>query len=135
MNVFQRIRQALSTGASSVVKINGSVVHGNITGGSIVVNDRVLIDGKEVMNLKGIGPVTIQIDGSVSELQVAAGNVVVGGDVFTVNTVSGDVVVKGSVERTVATVSGDVDVSGSVRDRVETVSGDITVKHAVGVKV
>ena len=134
MNVYQRIREALSAGKSAAIRINGAVVHGDIIGGSIIVNDRVIVNGKDVMDLKGIGPVTIQIDGSVSDLQVSAGNVVIGGDAFTVNTVSGDVIVKGAVERSVKTVSGDVTVHGSIHDHAETVSGDITAAHGIGVK-
>lgn len=134
MSVYQRIRQALSTGKGATVKINGSVVHGNVAGGVIINGDRVIINGEEIMSLKGVGPVTIQIEGSVSELQVSTGSVVVGGDVFTANTVSGDVIIKGSVERSVKTVSGDVTVHESVGDRVETVSGDIIVTHGIGGK-
>lgn len=95
----------MSSGAS--VTINGTTYKGN----NICINgDKVVIDGKGQDNhLQGVGKITVTVNG----------------DVDTLTTTSGDIIVKGSVTNSVKTTSGDVSVQGSVGGGVNTISGDV----------
>ena len=81
------------------IKSNKIVINGKqISGRSISIRDgKVIVDGKEVdnneiSNMVGSGHIKIEINGDVGQ----------------VDTVSGDVVVSGSVGGSISTMSGDV---------------------------
>ena len=56
---------------------------------------------------------------------IDSNSIVINGDAKEVFSASGDITVKGSVEKDVHTTSGDIDVSGDVEGNVSSVSGDI----------
>jgi hypothetical protein len=106
----------------SRVTINGVSIssNGNVT----IVNNRVMVDGKDVT--PDAKEITISIEGNVNELSVdMCSKVSVIGDVGKVKTVSGHVDVSGDIKGYVETVSGDVNCDGSITGDVETISGDI----------
>lgn len=110
----------IQMGSSGTVTINGQSFSGsNIS----IVNGKVVVDGKtQDMELKGIGPITVQVDGDVNQVKTGSGSVYAK-NVHTIQTGSGDVEC-GSVGGNITTGSGDVacqDVAGSIK----TGSGDV----------
>lgn len=91
-----------------------------------VQNNKVCVDGKELtwaeLESKTIN---IHVEGNVEELRVDCCNKVeVSGNVKTLETQSGDVVIKGYVSGDIRTQSGDVS-CGNIAGNVKTQSGDI----------
>lgn len=107
------------------ITINGKTL---ITSGKLVQvqNNKVCVDGKELtwaeLESKTIN---IHVEGNVEELRVnCCSKVEVSGDVKTLETQSGDVVIKGNVSGDIRTQSGDVS-CGNIAGSVKTQSGDI----------
>lgn len=100
--------------------INGVTYSGN----SVSVNNgNVIIDGKGVNVVSK--NINISVNGDIKNLDVDSCNMLkVGGNVDWLNTVSGDVEVKGDIKNNVKTVSGDV-FCMNIGGNVSTVSGDI----------
>lgn len=126
----------VSTNAS--ITINGQTLSGkNITirGGTIIIDDETItIDEKEI-NISINGNVEkldvgsckqIDISGDVKSVKTASGSVVIKKDAEHVTTSSGSVSITGSVKGSVGTVSGSVKVGGTVQGDVKTVSGSIS---------
>jgi hypothetical protein len=111
------------------ISINGSKYSGkNIR----IENNKVYVDGNLVEGGKDDKVINILVEGSIDRLDVDyCSNLVVEGDVKTLNTVSADVKVN-NVTGDIKTTSGDVDVKGSCGGSVNTVSGDVTAKSIAG---
>jgi len=100
-------------GGSDNVQIDGDGVY--------TVNGEVVDVGSE--GITGGVAVNIQIDGDVETLKTTSGDVIVKGDVHSITTTSGDVDALG-VTGDVITSSGDVD-CGDIQGNVQTNSGDV----------
>lgn len=122
--IGKKVREMLRSNTSTTISINGSVVHGCVVGRDLVISDKVVVNGEEVMDLRNVGPVTIVIEGSVELMRVTAGSVTVNGDVGEAQTVSGGITVHGSVHGDCETVSGSIEARTIMGD-CETVSGSI----------
>lgn len=95
-----------------------------------VINDRVIIDGKEIP-AEDEKVITIQVEGNVDNLNVdACKQVSVNGTVGSLTTVSGDVDCM-AVHGNVQTTSGDVECT-EVQGSVKTVSGDVSCATVAG---
>lgn len=121
-----------------MININGK----QYTGNSITIrNGQVIIDGQsvnfddKVINISVEGSIdsvnvdycsSLSVKGDVKTLTTSSGDVVVG-NVTMIKTSSGDVEVSGNVSGDISTVSGDVE-CGHVAGKVSTISGDITNK-------
>lgn len=105
--------------------INGMVVDGDL----VITNGKVFVNGKQVTT-EG-KTINISIEGNVDRLQVdACDKILVNGDVGSISTASGDVILnecKGSIQ----TTSGDVECKGDCIN-ISTVSGDVKVRYAEG---
>jgi formylmethanofuran dehydrogenase subunit C len=104
---------------SGRVTINGVAYDGSSVS---IAGGRVIVDGVEQSQHLAL-QVTVQVEGSVEQLQTASGDVTVNGSAGSVETASGDVRC-GPVQGSVQTVSGDVS-AASIAGSVKTVSGDI----------
>ena len=109
-----------------MIKINGVIISGDISGNSIVVrNGKVIIDGKDVT--PDGKEINISVEGNINELKIdSCEKFSITGNVGNVSTKSGDVDISGDVNGSIQTMSGDVDcynVGGSI----STKSGDV--KH------
>lgn len=126
----------VSTSAS--ITINGQNFSGkNITikGGTIIIdNETINIDEKEI-NISISGNVEtldvgscnhLDISGDVKSVKTASGSVVIKKVVEHVTTSSGGISVTGSVKGSVGTVSGSVKVGGTIHGDVKTVSGNVS---------
>jgi DUF4097 and DUF4098 domain-containing protein YvlB len=111
----------MSSGVS--VTINGTTYKGN---NICFDGDKVTIDGKEKDNsLQGVGKITVTVNGDVDTLTTTSGDIIVKGSVgCNVKTTSGDVEIVGDVYGSVATISGDVEVN-TIKGSCSTISGDI----------
>ncbi|CAL9981956.1 hypothetical protein VPHD479_0246 [Vibrio phage D479] len=101
-----------SVTSSSKTVINGVVYKGNNIS---IQGDKVVVDGVVQTPGLSVGPINVVVEGDCGQLDCAAG----------------DVVVKGNVTGDVETGSGDVEclnVGGSVR----TGSGDVKAKNIAG---
>lgn len=100
------------------VNIDGRVFSGDIT---ISKNGVVIANGIDRGTLHG--PITITVDGNVTDLELSAGTVTVNGTVNKVSTMSGDVKCQ-DIEGNVNTMSGDINAK-NISGNVSTLSGDI----------
>lgn len=104
------------------VTINGTTITSSGRCNVVVVNGRVIVDGRDVT--PDAKQVRIEVQGDIQTLQVDACEAVhVTGTVGEVMTQSGDVRC-GNVSGSVQTMSGDV-TCAAVAGRVSTMSGDI----------
>lgn len=107
----------------TTITINGISYSGN---NIVVTSGKVKVNGKDVTpeNAKEI---TISVTGNIKQLKVDACNKVsVDGHVDSIETMSGDVDVIGSIFGSISTMSGDIECS-NVGGSVSTMSGNI--KH------
>lgn len=104
-----------------MIEINGrSFLGSNIN----IVGGKVIVDGKEVDGLQDEKEINIVVNGDIKTLQSGNGNVSVTGSVDSVQTVNGEIKITGSVGNSVKTVNGDVH-CGEVHGSVNSVNGDI----------
>ncbi|WP_409499817.1 heme utilization protein [Mannheimia glucosida] len=101
----------------TVVGINKGSISVSSNGNQLLVNGQSIELGSEPV-------LKIEVFGNVQKLSAGAADVSITGDAGSVDTVSGDVSIKGNVASYVKTVSGDVRCS-AITGSVETVSGDI----------
>ena len=111
-----------NSSVGSQININGSQYSGkNVR----IENGKVYVDGNLVKGTENDKVINILIEGNVDRIDVDyCDNLVVDGDVNTLETVSGNVkanTVKGNVQST----SGKVEVAGNIEGDVETVSGTV----------
>lgn len=99
------------------------------SGSSIIVNNKIIIDGVDVTP-EG-KTINIKIEGDVDKLNVALGKVEITGNVKTVETVSADVSISGNVSGNIESTSGNINCQNITGD-VETVSGDVTAAEING---
>jgi len=125
-SLLAKIKRAVNTSPKAKIVISGVNISGSYIGGDLVVGNSVIIDGKTVVDsLCNVGPVKIEVCGSISELSTVSGDVVVAGDAGEIQTTSGDVRISQSCCGDIETTSGDVTVVGNLAGSVKTVSGDI----------
>lgn len=96
--------------------------HGkNIT----VINNRVIIDGKDVTPDQK--EITIIVEGDLENLAVdSCESVNIKGSVYgDVKTMSGGLKVEGNISGNVKTMSGDIKCKGEIHGSINTMSGDI----------
>ena len=125
-SLLAKIKRAVNTSPKAKIVISGVNISGSYVGGDLIVGSNVIIDGKTVIdNLCNIGPINIEVTGSLNSLNTVSGHVAVAGDVGDIKTTSGDVRVGQSCFGDVQTVSGDVEAHGAINGNVRTVSGDI----------
>ena len=108
-----------------MITINGKTFFGNSV---IITDNRIIIDGKEDLDVKSIPEkeINIHIDGDINEVKADyCSKITVNGNVKKVQTTSGDIEVKGDVTGGVQTTSGDVDIDGNVDGDIHSVSGDV----------
>lgn len=104
-----------------MIEINGVSFSGsNIS----IVGGKVIVDGKEVDGLQDEKEINIVVNGDIKSLQSGNGNVSVAGAVESVQTVNGEIKISGSVAGSVKTVNGDV-YCGEVHGSVNSVNGNI----------
>lgn len=110
----------------NTVYINGQRIV--TSGGNIsVINGKVTIDGDDVdLGQFKEKVINIVVEGNVNSINSGSADITVNGGTGTVSTQSGDVKVKGDVTGSVSTMSGDVGVKGKVEGNVKTMSGDIS---------
>lgn len=114
------------TGRNTYTNVSGN---GNVINGKNIVvrNGKVVVDGVDVTD--SLKSFNITVTGNVDKLSVDACNEVkIEGNVNSVYTMSGDVVIKGGVDEGVETISGDVTVGTYIAGKVSTVSGDVKVR-------
>ncbi len=105
-----------------MIIINGKTYKGNSVS---VSNGTVIIDGKKVTDGKELPKISIVINSDIDHLDIdSCDSIKVTGSVYSLNSVNGDVTVKGNVLDGVTTVNGDVK-CGNVGGKVSTVNGDI----------
>lgn len=105
----------------SKININNSSYEGkNIS----IINNKVYIDGKLVDIKDNIKEINIIVEGDLNTLESGSGNVIVKGNAESVSTGSGNVRVDGLIKGDVKTGSGNVNCS-NVNGNVKTGSGDI----------
>ena len=108
---------------TSIIKLNGKTYRGNsiqISGNKVII-DGVVQDTDEKEKI-----INISVEGDIQNLEVDyAKDIKITGNVRTVQTSSGDVVIGGSVENNIQTSSGDVEVDGAVGGGIQTSSGDV----------
>lgn len=110
---------------SSTLVINGVTISGDCSSLDIS-NNKISVNGKEV-SVAEAKVYNVVVNGNIDTVQVACcDRLTVNGSTNNVKTVSGDVKC-GDVAGNVSTVSGDVDCN-SVKGNVSTVSGDVTEK-------
>jgi hypothetical protein len=125
-SLLAKINRSLCGSTKAKIEIKGVNISGTYVGGDLVVGNSVIIDGKTVIDsLCNIGPINIEVTGSLNSLNTVSGYVAVAGDVGDIKTTSGDVRVNQSCFGDVQTVSGDVQAGGNIAGNVRTVSGDI----------
>jgi hypothetical protein len=116
------MQNILNNLVGSQINING----GQYSGKNVrIENGKVYVDGNLVEGGKDDKVINILIEGNLDRLDVDyCNNIVVDGDVNTLESVSGAVkanTVKGDIN----TTSGKVEVAGNVEGNVETVSGKV----------
>lgn len=104
------------------ININGKTYQ---AGSSIVINDKIIIDGKDVT--PDDKEIKIVIQGDFEKLDVAmCETVYVEGNVGEVKTQAGDIKIKGNIEGNAKTMAGDITCL-NIGGQAKTMAGDI--KH------
>lgn len=121
MNIFVNGRKILEKifGVDNLNDVKINTVKGN-HGTTIVIN------GQEVAH-EGDSEINIEINGNINHFNLPSGNVTVNGDVKTLYTMSGNVVVNNGDVSKITTTSGNVTISGNCTDKISTTSGNVTV--------
>lgn len=111
------------------ISINGN----NYSGTDVRIdNGKVYINGNLVKGGDNDKTINILIEGSVDKLDIDyCSNIVVEGDVRSLNTTSGDVNAN-NVTGDLKTTSGDIKIKGNVGGSVNTVSGDVEANNING---
>lgn len=110
------------------------IINGSSYSGSDVriENSKVFINGNLVKGGENDKTINIRIEGNVDRFNVDyCSNIVVEGDVKSLNTTSGDVIAN-NVTGDLKTTSGDVKIKGNIGGSVTTVSGDVEAKSISG---
>lgn len=121
MNIFVNGRKILEKifGVDNLNDVKINTVKGN-HGTTIVIN------GREVAH-EGDSEINIEINGNINHFNLPSGNVTVNGDVKTLYTMSGNVVVNNGDVSKITTTSGNVTISGNCTDKISTTSGNVTI--------
>jgi hypothetical protein len=121
MNIFVNGRKILEKifGVDNLNDVKINTVKGN-HGTTIVIN------GQEVAH-EGDSEINIEINGNINHFNLPSGNVTVNGDVKTLYTMSGNVVVNNGDVSKITTTSGNVTISGNCTDKISTTSGNVTI--------
>ena len=120
MNIFVNGRKILENifGVDNLNDIKINTVKGN-HGTTIIIN------GQEIAQEDG--EINIEINGNINHFNLPSGSVTVNGDVKSLYTMSGNVVVNNGNVSKIVTTSGNVTISGNCTDKISTTSGNITV--------
>lgn len=92
------------------IKINGKEIFTRKSGSNImVIGNKIKIDGKEITDFSEIQSkeIKIEIIGNIESLNTTNGDVVVTGDVENIETTNGNVIVEGNVYK-IKTLNGDI---------------------------
>ena len=121
MNIFVNGRKILEKifGVDNLNDVKINTVKGN-HGTTIVIN------GKEVA-YEDSSEINIEINGNINHFNLPSGSVTVNGDVKTLYTMSGNVVVNNGDVSKITTTSGNVTISGNCTDKISTTSGNVTI--------
>ena len=121
MNIFVNGRKILENifGVDNLNDVKINTVKGN-HGTTIVINSQ------EVAH-EGDSEINIEINGNINHFNLPSGNVTVNGDVKTLYTMSGNVVVNNGDVSKITTTSGNVTISGNCTDKISTTSGNVTI--------
>ena len=121
MNIFVNGRKILEKifGVDNLNDVKINTVKGN-HGTTIVIN------GQEVAH-EGDSEINIEINGNINHFNLPSGNVTVNGDVKTLYTMSGNVVVNNGDVSKITTTSGNITISGNCTDKISTTSGNVTI--------
>lgn len=121
MNIFVNGRKILEKifGVDNLNDVKINTVKGN-HGTTIVIN------GQEVAH-EGDSEINIEINGNINHFNLPSGNVTVNGDVKTLYTMSGNVVVNNGDVSKITTTSGNVTISGNCTDKISTTSGNVII--------
>lgn len=122
MNIFVNGRKILEKifGMDNLNDVKINTVKGN-HGTTIVIN------GKEIAQEDG-SEINIEINGNINHFNLPSGSVTVNGDVKSLYTMSGNVVVNNGNVGKITTTSGNVTISGNCTDKISTTSGNSTFK-------
>ena len=130
MNIINYIKKAYRA-IINVVDPNSIVINGkHYSGNSIVVKgNSVYVDGKLTEDCTDGKVINIVINGNTKEVSSISGNITVKGSVEKdVNTTSGDINISGDIEGNVSTISGDI-IANTIKGNTSTVSGNIRKKY------
>ena len=120
MNIFVNGRKILEKifGVDNLNDVKINTIKGN-HGTTIVIN------GKEIAQEDG--EINIEINGNINHFNLPSGSVTVNGDVKSLYTMSGNVVVNNGNVGKITTTSGNITISGNCTDKISTTSGNVTV--------
>lgn len=128
-------RNMTVAGVTGAVVINGKSYNPRAGGSVSIENGAVYVDGvcsDPTIPSSTSATFNVKIEGTVGSIRLDVGSVTVAGDVDTIGTASGDVVVNGHVRGAVNTMSGDVDIRGDLHGNATTMSGDIKSGYVQG---
>jgi hypothetical protein len=92
------------------------------------IDGSLYADGKAIIHTNSSAQFHINIDGNPTTVMTVSGDIVVNGSVNgNVRTTSGNINVTKDIEDNVTSVSGNINVSGSVKGNITTTSGDIRI--------
>ena len=119
MNIFVNGRKILEKifGVDNLNDVKINTVKGN--------HGTKIVNGKEIAQEDG--EINIEINGNINHFNLPSGNVTVNGDVKTLYTMSGNVVVNNGDVSKITTTSGNVTISGNCTDKISTTSGNVTI--------
>ena len=92
----------------------------------VVINEGVYTEKGDITGNNALNKFLITVNGNVGSIDTLSGDVEVKGGSQKIKTVSGDVTVHNNVNGNIQTISGDVNIKGSVSGSINTISGDIT---------
>lgn len=121
MNIFVNGRKILEK-IFGVDNLNDAKIN-TITGNH---GTTIVINGKEVA-YEDSSEINIEINGNINHFNLPSGSVTVNGDVKTLYTMSGNVVVNNGDVSKITTTSGNVTISGNCTDKISTTSGNVTI--------
>jgi len=111
------------------ININGSSYSGSDVR---IENGKVYVNGNLVKGSENDKTINILIEGNVDRVEIDyCSNIVIEGDVKSLNSTSGDVNAN-NVTGDIKTTSGDVKIKGDVGGSVNTVSGDVEANKISG---